>query len=380
MRGALLVVFMASFGYGLSGQEFVKIESPWEKNIPDCYSIGYNLMRLIPQYHEQQKWDSLGYMVEYYNQHCEMSDHFKHFELLNAISTSNFIRSDYPKLLSILNHYHYNSTTRISGWDQPEQTRLAWLTAHRKYYEFLNSWAKEELLHPPTNQLQKDILIAYSGDELPLLEKLKSDNYSDALTQQEFNNVLMETVYGDEFSFDLFTGVWIPHAKLNRLGSHPLVGFTASGYTNKMRYSAGASFRFLKAANEYMVRRDDSIFVDDYFFSFNIGIDAYRSLYRDLRSDISVGAGIAYDGITFHVYEGEEYEAENLSSPNFHLGMAYTFYYNYQNYVRLEGRYSFLNYQNHINANLSGNALEIRLIFGFSDNHSRKMMAKRLNP
>lgn len=365
--------------FAASGQVFERIESPLAKNVPDCYTIGYNLLKLIPKYHRAAQWDSLRYVIEYYNERCQLSEHFKHFEVLNAISTGNFRAEKYPEILDLLHRYHYNTEVQISAWDQPAGVRQAWLRAHKDYYDFLKEWALNELKDPPADFLQRDILKAYAGEEKALLVQLKKGEYQDSVLQEKFNEELKSAINADEFFFEIITGTWFPQSNLSRLGVHPVLGLSAGGFNNKMRYSAGANFRFLKSPEEYRIRRNDSIFTDDYFFSLNLAFDAYRSLFRNLRHDLSVGAGIGYDGITFHVYDTDvEYEAESISSPNFNVGLGYSFYYNYQHYLRLEARYQFLNYRNNINNDLSGNAFEIRLIIGFTDNYTKKRLASRL--
>lgn len=372
---ALFLLFNAN----LSGQVFEKIQSPFERDIPDCYAIEYNLMRLIPKYHRAEQWDSLGYLVEYYNTNCSVSNHFKHFGLLNAISTGNFQREKYPNIIDLLGHYTDNSNPQITLWDYSPNSRPAYYKAHEEYYDFLQEWAGQELKKPAEDVVANDILKVYAGDDKLFLQDLMSGDYKDDQVQGKFDAKFEELIYGDEIYVDLITGVWIPQGNISRLGVHPVIGAGAGVYRNKMRFGGNISIGFLKAPEPYKVQRDDSIFVDDYYANFNIAAEAYRSLYRDLRNDISFGVGIGYSGITFHIYENTgEYQAENLNSFNFNVGLGYTFYYNYQHYFRLEGRYNFLNYHNGINNNLSGDALEIRLIFGFTDNDSKKEAMSRL--
>lgn len=369
------VLFLPS----IQAQVFERLDNPVERNIPDCYLIGYNLMRLIPEYYQAEKWDSLGYAIEQYNKYCLPADHFRHFSLLNAVATGNFNRVDYPELLELILHYRDNQQHSPSAWDHPYQYRQAWLKAHRDYYDFLKSWSGEELHSGNYDGIDSELLSIYAGNWQEFKDELKSGSFPDSTIQLAYQDRLRELIYEDEFSLELFTGIWMPQSNLGRLGNHPIIGLGASGFTGGFRFNASFALRFLKAPDDYRVRRYDSIFVDDYFSSIYFGFEVYRSLYRDLRNDISVGLGVGYDGITFHTYGGNsDLAPETLNSFNLNIGLGYSFYYNYQNFVRLEGRYNFVNFRNNINDDLAGDAIALRLIFGFTDNSARRKLAKDL--
>lgn len=356
------------------------MEKEITREVPDCYSIGYNFQRLIPRYYSNGNTDSIEAAMDYYHERCPVADHFVYFEIIWSLINNNFTEEDYPDLMRLLISYRSNFSTPAFTWDHPRGNGNAWAMVNEEFYRFLAKLSLKEWQTGRYAGLEADLLKYFSGDWQVIMEPLRENEKTYPHLERQYEVMKKDIINSGEFKWGIFGGAWMPQDNLSQLGTHPEIGLTAGGYTNRMHYDFSVGFRFVDAPNDYRVRDDDSIFVSDHFTSLYVGFEPSYSLFRNLKHELDLGGGIAYDGINFVPQRDlDENETRTLGSLNLSVALGYSFFIK-ASYLRLEGRYHFLNYSNRINQDFHGDAVSLRLTWGGTSNYRRERFAEAMKP
>lgn len=352
--------------------------------VPECVEKLYNAQKHIPAYYEKGHIDSIEAIISERRNSCGEEVSFYYVENILSISKDSFAVEDPEKLLEAL--ISYRTELAVALYHQKILVEEAnfnyypdWREVRNNYYHFIQRWAENVLTQQNLEPLERDLLRFYAGEYDQLLDELRKDNYSGNPLQQEYKQLVASQIQDEGLSCAIFTGYWMPTENLADLGNHPEIGMQGGYFNGKMKYGLILSARFLKAPQDYRVRQNDSNYVTDDFNAILIGAEIGRALYKSARNELDLNLGIAYDGLT--VVSGDEEEGIDpvmVESINLNLGLEYRFYYNLKNYLALDARYHFLNYQNNINNDLTGNALTVRLAWGFTTSYNRRHTLKNL--
>ena len=352
--------------------------------VPECVEKLYKAQRSLPAYYEAGKKDSIKAMLLELESGCEPATSTYPVEVILRISEDRFSTNTTDELLQNLITYKEDQDFITENKEQVLKPGYYdyypdWGEVTLTYYQFVQKMATDVLTQQNLKPLERDLLRFYAGEYDQLLSELRKDNYSGNPLQEVYNRRIASSIQDEGLSFAIFTGYWMPTENLADLGNHPEIGLQGGYFKGKMKYGLMLSARFLKTPDDYRVRQNDSNYVTDKFNAILVGAEIGRALYKGARNELDLNLGIAYDGIT--VVAGDEEEGIDpvmVESINLNLGLEYRFYYNLKNYLALDARYHFLNYQNNINNDLTGNALTVRLAWGFTTSYNRRDTLKNL--
>lgn len=350
--------------------------------VPDCYDVAINSQKIISRFYAEGDLDSAEAVLEYWEQQCDRNDEMIFGRILFDIANDRFHEDKYGNLLQIMltgnSTLDYIETYKSEGLHvHPSQSSM--LMANLEYYNFTGSYSKR-LLEDGTERkkIESDILNFFSGNREPFVNGLKQKQYEGKL-QASYNQMIDDLTYNSGYFLTLYGGMWSPTGNLSKLGNKPELGFTFGGFEGRFGAEIIVGFRFVNSPVNYSIRDEDSVYQDNHFTSVTLGVQGYYSLLKNLRHDLSVTTGVAYDEITI-VPADEDDDVENVSTRtlNVNLGFQYRYYFDYKDYLGIDIRYSVLDFHNHINDELSGNAISLRLIYGFTSSDRKKQQLKLL--
>jgi hypothetical protein len=161
-------------------------------------------------------------------------------------------------------------------------------------------------------------------------------------------------------------GMWIPTGKNKVLGQHPTIGFQF-GIKNHRGYGLNLSMvlRLRNASNTIILNFQDTLRETRKMLGGEYGISLGKDIYRDVKNEINVFAGLSVDGLTSTVTADGVIYDEHLSHVGFSLGASYRRILKQTGFIEFQPRYNFVSYDTNGGTDLSGHTISIRLLFGF---------------
>ncbi len=353
----------------------------------DCEDIFYTALTLIPEYYHTNEKDSIIHFIDYWEKECGESATTTRVRTLYEIERGVFDKREVDRdyFQQLINYVDYvDQQSMIEN-----NSHLINLSENEKrfYYRinefnfFTSLWA-QELLEDLENKCEEEAIIlkAYSNDVAGFFEWIKDpgcESIMGALYQAEIDRQ-KDLLDGD---LALLTGVWKPFGNSGRLGVHPELGFSAGVQLNRWLMDITMLLRFIKTPLTYDVLHDGNLLSTDYFLGGYVGGDVGYQLLKFKNSRYYLLGGVGWDG--FDALEPDP-EVDNepsktLGSLNLNLGMGTKWHYKGdRNYLGIEARYNFVNYNNPGGTDLSGNTMSIRLLFGVLGNYQKDYQLRRL--
>jgi hypothetical protein len=336
-----------------------------------CEDVQYNAVQLLPGYYYQDKHDSIGFFLEYWEEKCGVSESSFRVKTLLRIQNGTF-QDDY------LSPGDYNL-----------------LTSFRDFIEWkllMDSTQSNPLQFYLSNFQDAGLVFRYNSFTAGLAEQIYKEHGSD-LTCDELAIVALYRERPEEFrsisagcmngilyqyvmkeaetirnapygNMALLSGVWIPQGNASILGVHPSLGMVFGLQKNRWLFDLTFLFRFIKSENTYQVMFEDQVYDTDHFFGGYVGLDINYQITTFSNHRVYALSGIAYDGFDALNDEDDDEFTKSIGSLNVNLGMGIKWMINDHLYIGTEWRYNFVDYNNRGGTDLSGNTQSIRLLFG----------------
>lgn len=332
----------------------------------NCVEVGFQSLEAICELYDKGRIDSLRDIFYYLSDECGTNYYTDFLHILLSIDDHELNVNTYPALLETMLDYSQRAEEDISGRASGRYYEYA-LTAEQ-YYDFLKAYSADLGKNPFLEDSYKEVLQFFSGEYDQVIKALKNGESSVPRLQNDFDSIRKALVVLPEYSTALFAGYWIPQSNLaTTLGNHLEVGAQLGYLWNKNQVNWVLAARFSDTESEYRVKKNDSIYSTTEFLGFHTTLDYGRSLYRDLRQDFAVRAGLGVEGITVARSDEErDLDAVEIYSFNMNLGMAYRWYFKNEAFSEISFRYHFLNYVNSLDDTFDGNALTLRLVVGLA--------------
>ncbi|AEV32075.1 hypothetical protein Oweho_1068 [Owenweeksia hongkongensis DSM 17368] len=378
----LLSAFLIIFSLASYAQLTESLVKRINEIVPDCYDVSINSQKIISRFYTEGNLDSAEAVLEYWEQQCDRSDEMIFGRILFDIANDRFHEDKYGNLLQIMltckSTQDYIETYKYEGlYVHPSQSSM--LKANLEYHNFTGSYSTR-LLQDGTERkkIERDILTFFSGNPESLITGLKQEQYEGKL-QENYNQMIADLTYDSGYFLTLYGGMWSPTENLSKLGNKPELGFTLGGFEGRYGAELLLGFRFVNSPVNYSIRDKDSVYQDNHFTSVTIGVQGYYSILKNLRNDLSLTTGVGYDEITIvPTDEGDNVDNVSTGTLNVNFGFQYRYYFDYKDYLGVDVRYSFLDFSNHIDNELSGNAISLRLLYGFTSSDRKKQQLKLL--
>lgn len=375
------IFILCLFGFGISNAQLTgSLRKEVKPKVPLAYETTYKSQLVLPELYASGFTDSLKSRVEIWRSITDESDLHKHALILLELQEGKMQPKSYPNLWIQLSMYKEGTQGGGAYFQYRDYYTIEWPKVEKEYYTFLKSWAQDLLEKGISkNEMEIDILRFYAGQSDVFLSKLKKEKYKDTPIQLSYTKALAKLKYYEGLYFAVYGGTWVPTNNLSRLGVHPEIGIKVGYFVNRFSFDLLFGLRFLDAPEDYRVLKNDSIYESDQHTGIQVGGQMSYTLIKGIKNQFDVTSGLAYDQINMISGDQEAgIDPVTIRSLNINIGLEYRYYYNIKNYFALNCSYNFLSYENNINDNLFGNAVSLRLIWGFTEGHTRKNALQRM--
>lgn len=382
MIRVLWIIFLTAFSSTTFGQ-VENIEKLMNRKYISCDDIRLNATHLIPEYYRKGSIDTAYAILDYWNKQCMNTEEITRCRILFAIDSGTFNERMYSQniirqLLTYRNDpalkYYYDDHYFFPEWgDYSFQDELE---------EFTIELAKNLLKRDNLQPIEIFFLKFYSKEFENIFEMLQSEEFDGTLIQKIYYAEVQRYIRQVIFHGDFLLGVWIPQNNLQTIGTHPSLGFRGGIQYKRLTADASMIFRVGKAPEIYQVYEMDSLWNTDHHLGAYLGMDAEFKMFRSKRSSFNLIGGVAVDLIdVLDIKETQSCEetTKSLSSLNLNLGLGYKYYLNQFSYLGLDFKYNFIDFKNPMGTDLSGNAVSINLLYGFTGNRRNTLSLEALD-
>ncbi|MFW6352684.1 MAG: hypothetical protein ACOC2E_09875 [Bacteroidota bacterium] len=224
------------------------------------------------------------------------------------------------------------------------------------------------------------VLNLYAGKADMFFEKLKNGFASETSLGQSYHERVQNLLQKPEWIVGIHAGMWVPTADISALGTHPTLGLTLGGKKGKIALQSSFEFRFGKTPRQVFIVVKDTLAATRNYQGGSLGVDVSVDFFEKQNRHMAFFAGAGLDLIDLVENSLQEPERITFLSPEFRLGLQYHVSFVNRTYLNLSTGFSFLNHQAQLpeSTQLAGNAVNIKLIFGFRNNPSKTENLQRM--
>jgi len=377
IRYTILILLLAMMKIGFSQAD---IDLIMTEKAPNCEDIAYNCTRLIVEYYNASKMDSVEAILSYWEDKCGLSEPIIRLKILLSIRDDHFTESIYDTTVV---YFAIRFSDRF-GIKNPMETYnyykiyYSYVQIDGSYDKLTRKIAGELLDKQSEPSLEFLFCKLYSGDpDFFFAEIQAKDKYNGTMLQEYYFSLVNRYLKLPESHISLFSGIWVPFDNANTLGVHPVLGLEGGLRYRKFNFNLSMYLKFIKTANEYTVMVEDSATVTDYFLGGYVGLNVDREIFKFNNHEFDLIVGIGYDGFSaINNSTSDENpnndEGKSINSLNINTGLGYRYNFKSHTYIGLRGNYNFVNYINTGGTNLTGNTMTIVLVVGGFGNQKKQ--------
>ncbi|MDR3287547.1 MAG: hypothetical protein LBT27_08905 [Prevotellaceae bacterium] len=351
----------------------------------DCSDISYNCSLLYEKYFTENQLDSAKNLLSYWESKCGNREPIQRAKLLLALREKNYQDSLLTEgvLSHIFNYQNRNDMIKHSNFYHYDE--------YKPYYgfipvgqEFDNFTRKEfENLKSEYDADKIEYLWCefYSDNCDTIFPKLQSNRYETNTLNKEYDKAVKQSLNMSEIHLAWITGIWMPTGRLKTLGMHPDFGLQVGSKHKKMNYDLTMTYKFLKSANEYYAKREETgeLEITDNFYGVYFGFDVGRDIYTVRGHELQLTGGVAVDIFTaLKENKDMDIKVASANSYNFNMGIGYRYYIKSNFYLGLKAKYNIVDYTMSNVVDLKGNVITVQFVIGVLTNEIKNNNLKAL--
>ncbi len=238
-------------------------------------------------------------------------------------------------------------------------------------------WARRLQSNVASGNLSYLFLQLWEGQTATFFKTLKAGYFQDTNLAKEYNEKLKENLSLPEFNLGLSAGIWVPTGDLSIIGYHPSIGINLGAKTQNTYWDAIFEFRYGNAHQDVEITVRDSLVTTRNYQGGYLGLEISHIIKRFASETLEIFAGGGYDIIDI-VEDELDPQRQTFGSMALHVGIGYRLHFSNRSWLSIKPGYYFLNHKHATGSSLDGNALSLRLIFGFTENARKSENLKRL--
>ena len=238
-------------------------------------------------------------------------------------------------------------------------------------------WASRMLAMFSREEPEWAWLSLYSGDTESFFLTLREEKYKGAELSEAYKERVAYFQKKPELNIGIGTGIWIPTADLEVIGVKPILDIFAGIKTRNTFYDLVFSMRFGQTQKPFeLVARDSIVETRNYQGGF-LGIEITRMFLKTGRYETGFYVSGGYDLIDI-VEKRQDPVRETFAAAALQLGPVITYNFHNRSRLSLKAGYFLMNHNSTGGSSLQGNAWNLRILFGFSDNARKTENLRRL--
>ncbi len=372
------------------------------KHIITCADIAFSASELIPQFHHENKSDTIHSLLQFWQDRCGIPEPMMRYNILRQVQNRAFNDDQLPdKLPDYLADYKDAATTDEENYANFFFDFDAWEyhELHPGFNDFTYSLASSMKELPDLSPVERYFINFYSHDFEAAKELLSGGflegTHLDSVLHSEVTRQQVEIFEGVElgegdhpgkevqlvseaqetrsqkgFHAGFSFGTWMPTGNLNRLGTHPQLGFIAGGNSRKALFGIHLKVGFLHTPHPYQAKIGGEIYDTQNFLQLYAGAHAGIDLLNNPLHALYITGGIGYDGIDPRNHHEREDEIPGMiHALNLNTGLRYQRILEETKFLTIIIRYNLVGYRNKGGTDLSGNVVTIGVGYGMYYKH-----------
>lgn len=353
---------------------------------PNCESVAYNSSRLVEYYFKQKNYDSIKVVFNRWEEFCGTTEPSFRLKILQQIQigkyTDEWMNKEYLMnyIYLYLDRLDYSKQSNAKLIYERYKITFGYISFNSFFDDLTVIWANSLLERENLSPAERAFCLLYSNQTDSFWQMLSDQKLAGSKLQEEYSGQVRKAKKMGEGNFGFMTGLMIPSGNLNDVvGMKPIFGFQFGLKQNKLQYDLTMLFRSGKTQEEYLIMYQGEPKMTDYYFGGYVGLDVDYELLKGKRNEFDLLSGIAYDG--FDAVESnveKDIKGKSINSLNLNLGLGYRFYGKGFNYWGVQTRYNFVNYNNKLGTDLSGDYVSVLVSFNFYGNIQKRSLMQRL--
>jgi hypothetical protein len=375
----VLIVFSAVFAFAQDNPDTVTQQGP-----PNCDTVAFDATRLIMYFYANKQYDSANIVLDNWQAACGLSEPILRTRILFAIQNHSFTETLYDSTIvdDVLNYLMRMDTTDSPDLYSSYKAYFGNVPLRGDYDYFTQSVADELLettFYDPSELLFSELYANVLPD--PVKTIVKDTTFTTTQLQLYYNQRVDKYLKMPDWHVGIYAGLWIPFDYAACLGNHPMIGMQLGMRTKQMTFNVSLNFKFGKPKNEYTYMQNGYSDTTNSFVGGYFGIDAERKILSFGKNEVSILAGLGYDGFDAVNVNTEDSDPNNdvsymIGSLNTNFGLGFRHFTNNGTYYGLKAIYNIVNYNNPGGTYLSGNTVSISLTLGVFYNQKKAYYLK----
>lgn len=357
-----------------------------QHDVDECRNYHYNFERQAPRLYADNQADSILDAIEFIKTECGPASNLELFRTL------------------LLTHAGRYDDTLIGSSTIPQ---MVWYRAEQDYRSVFNRWNFLYGLSRPIDnthdnferlntQLAEQISVDssavpsarviglyYSGNFDTAMSLIQSDQCRGTALQAAYDDYVtqVKNMFPTRGNVAFLVGAWMPQNNIGFLGDHPNFGIQLGGEGKKWRGDLVLDLRFVDSKNEYIVNDNGSLVSTDEYSGLLLGIEIGRKLFDNRSFSTDVFVGLGYEQIVSGERSDDPDQGIIHGSIAPSIGLRQRFFLNDHTgwYIGGNIRYSYADYSNRGGTDLSGGAVTVSFITGWSMHATLQQFLKAIN-
>jgi hypothetical protein len=335
----------------------------------DCATSSYFYSRQYERHFKANQLDSVAYVLELWEARCGQREVVTRAKTIFDLYQSEFDESQYDEYwIDQLIAFHKRMINIKMGYFvkyEYDRPYYGYVPFGENFDLFTKELALRMQSNYPEGSLENELCYFYAIGSDSLFHSLAKAPLANTSIGMQFNKSRAAPLVSTENNYAIFSGIWVPTKDLSTLGVHPEIGFLLGFKKKKFNLDLLVAFRFLKAKNEYLVRREqnNSLVSTDRYFGGILGVDFGYDLFSINNHELQINAGAGIEGFDA-LKQSDNLDAVSIVSYNFNLGISYRKYFKDRKYVGLRFRYHFVDYTLGNKLAITGFPYTISVVYG----------------
>ncbi|MDP3434899.1 MAG: hypothetical protein Q8T04_18320 [Bacteroidota bacterium] len=341
---------------------------------------------MIERFFGQKNYDSIAIVSNRWEDFCGTTEPLFRLKVLTQIQGRTF--SDIWMDKDYLMNFVFLYLDRLDYAKEPNAKQVyerykipfGYISLNSPFDDLTVVWANSLLEKADLLPVERAFCLLYSNQTDAFWQILKDQKVTDAKLQEVYNGQIRKTNKMVEGNIGILTGIFLPQSNLKEyIGVKPIFGFQLGAKFNKIQYDLTFAFRTGKPNHPYNVFFKDEIVETNYQFGGYIGLDVAYELSNNYKTEFDILGGIGGD--IMDAIKGDpdvENDSKSLGSLNLNLGLGYRIYSKRMNFVGLQAKYNFVDFNNENGTSLKGNYMSLVLTYNFFGNINKHNSLKRM--
>lgn len=351
----------------------------------ECLEESNRYAQAYAQLLEDGKYEELGGLLFSWENACEMSEPMFRARALQLIEEGMFpgILARHDMLdLAIAFEIRYQLIETQSHESRQEYYDLypgyfGYVPLNSRFDRQTRQMAQQLKQREGHNEMASLFLKLYTGETQAFFEALQQKDPAHSMLHTQYAERVAYFRGKPEFNMGVQAGAWFPFDDLSAIGTKPSLGITLGVKWGGNHLDGVFEFRFGNTPERFGFMVQDTLVHTRKYLGGYAGFEYSRLLFSQAASRWELFGALGYDIIEM-TEDKRNPEKQFFGSMVFAAGPSYRYVFPNRSWINVRVGYQLLNHSHEQGTPLGGNAVAIRIVYGFWENARKTQNLKRL--